>query len=393
MHKSTNWIRLMTIGSFFAFFVFGFTDNMKGATLPAVLDDIGMSYAEGGSALFGAYVGFLIATLFTGMLADRAGKKIVLLIAGVCLAVGITGYSTLRFFLGLFGSMFVLGLGLGAIEIGCNALMVDLHADQKGRYLNMMSVFHGLGSTLAPLYAGAILTAGIAWQRVYQGSLITVFLMLLFFLLAPYIHTRAAGVGTTSFKDLRKAAFSGQMGWYYLLIALYVAAEIGIASWIVEFLQTSKGQTVSLSTQSLSLFFAMVMLGRFLGSFFVERVGYLRVMLMAALGSILSVTLGLFGPPALALALPFTGLFFSIIFPTITAAVSDLHQENTGSILGLLFTFAGVGGMLGPWLIGLFGAWLGIDAGFALVLVYCVLMSMVLAVLLHLSPRVVAARG
>jgi len=72
-NRKSLW--LITAGAFFAFFLFGFTDNLKGPTLPAPLTDLHFSYAQGGTLLFAAYVGFLIATLFTGVLADLAGKK------------------------------------------------------------------------------------------------------------------------------------------------------------------------------------------------------------------------------------------------------------------------------------------------------------------------------
>jgi len=95
-NRTQKSILLLTAGSYFAFFVFGFTNNLKGPTLPALLQDLGLNYSLGGTILFGAYVGFLIATLFTGILADLAGKKTVILIAGFCLALGVGGYSTFR---------------------------------------------------------------------------------------------------------------------------------------------------------------------------------------------------------------------------------------------------------------------------------------------------------
>jgi len=66
-NRKSLW--LITAGAFFAFFLFGFTDNLKGPTLPALLRDLHFSYAQGGTLRSAAYVGFLIATLFTGVLA------------------------------------------------------------------------------------------------------------------------------------------------------------------------------------------------------------------------------------------------------------------------------------------------------------------------------------
>lgn len=380
--KNPALIRWLTVGSFFAFFVFGFTDNLKGPTIPALLRDLNFNYSQGGAILFGAYVGFLAATMFTGFLADIAGKKAVILLAGLSLTAGVGAYSYFSTFAALIAAMFALGLGMGAIEVGANAIIVSLHASQKARYLNLMSVFHGLGSTLAPLYAGRMLTGGISWRTVYRGDLVLVSLMILLFLLLRFPFGEVSQTEKIDLGALRRVAFTGQMGWFYFLIALYVAAEIGIASWIVEFLQTVKSQPIATSTQALSLFFATIMIGRLLGSFFIHRVDFLRIVLIASIAAIACVALGLFGPSGLAFLLPLTGLFLSIIFPTITAAVSDLHKENIGAVLGLLFTFAGVGGMLGPWLIGLLSDRFGITLGLALVLVFCALMIVSLIMLM-----------
>ena len=66
---------------------------------------------------------------------------------------------------------------------------------------------------------------------------------------------------------------------FLLLIAVYVAAELGIAAWLVEFLQQTKAFTVARSSLYLSLFFGGLMLGRLLGSFVIERIGYLRTII------------------------------------------------------------------------------------------------------------------
>ena len=139
-------------------------------------------------------------------------------------------------------------------------------------------------------------------------------------------------------------------------------------------------------SRALSLFFAMIMAGRFIGGFFVKRAGYLRSILFASIGGIFCLAAGLF-LPALSFLLPFTGFFFSIVFPTITAAVSDLHTENANTVLGVLFTFAGLGGLLGPWLIGLGGDLLGLQAGFSLNILFAAVLLISTAILLKRSSH------
>jgi FHS family glucose/mannose:H+ symporter-like MFS transporter len=374
-------VKLITYGAFLAFFMFGFVDNLKGPTLPTLLDDLDFSYSVGGTILLGSYFGFLVATLLTGPLSDIAGKKVIIFVACACLFVGMIGYSLFSLFWTLTLAMIVLGLGMGALEVGGNLIIVDLHPRNRGRYLNLLAFFHGIGSMLVPLYAGQLLDAGVSWRSIYQSGVLIVMLLFVYFLRVKYPQAATSAKNKLDLKKLGRSAVAGDMVLYYVAIAIYVAAEIGLASWLVEFLQQAKSQSVTLSTLFLSLFFGAITVGRFMGSFFVERVGYHKSVLIASAASVLCVTIGTFAPSALAFLIPLTGLFFSIIFPTITAAVSDLHQENVGTILGLLFTFGGIGGMLGPWTIGVFSDRLGIQLGFGTIAVFCLAMTILFGLL------------
>jgi fucose permease len=110
-----------------------------------------------------------------------------------------------------------------------------------------------------------------------------------------------------------------------------------------------------------------------IGGFIIGRFGYLRSIFFATSGAILCITAGLVAPVDYAFLIPLTGFFFSIMFPTLTAAVSDLHPENTGTLLGVLFTFAGLGGMFGPWVIGWASDLSNLQVGFSINLVLTIL--------------------
>lgn len=372
----TRAVWLLTAAGFFSFFIFGFVDNLKGATLSSLLIDLDFNYAQGGSILFGAYLGFFIATLAAGILADSVGNRRILILAGGLISLGILAFAGANTFWLLFGAMVVLGLGMGCIEVSGNGLIVQLHQLNRGRYLNLLATFHGIGALVVPLYAGWLLDGGVSWRQVFQYSLPLAVLLTLAFVLTPApvkSTAKPAESGGFDWQAVGKLGFTRQMIWFYLAIAFYVGAELGIGAWIVEFLQRTKGFSLTGATGFLSLFFAMVMVGRVVGSFVVERLGYVRSVLGAAAGGLICVLIGIFGPPALAVFVPICGLFFSIIFPTITAVVSDVNPTKTNTILGLLFAAAGVGGALGPWAIGVTSNSLGIQLGFALVAVYCLL--------------------
>jgi fucose permease len=234
-----------------------------------------------------------------------------------------------------------------------------------------------------PLYAAQLLVRDVSWRQVYSFALVLTVVMALFFLFVRYPRAAGAGTGGLNLAAVRAAGFTPRMLWYYLLIIVYVGAELGIAAWIVEFMQQVKGMPVGRSSLTLSFFFAAVMVGRLAGSFVVDRVGHLRIMLMAGVGSVIFLTIGIYGPPTLAFFVPLTGFFFSIVFPTATAAVSEEHPVNTGAILGILFAAGGLGGALGPWLMGVGNDLVGVQNGFALCILYCVVMIVALIALLR----------
>jgi len=368
MQNKTTTI-LLTAICFFAFFIFGVTDNLKGPTLPAMLAELNIDYGTGGNIFFSEYVGFLIATLITGILADRFGLKLVFVLAGVALVIGAGGYSSFNTPLLLSISLFIVGLGLGAFELGPNAVIVSLYHEQKGLYLNLMAVMHGLGSMVAPLFAGLLFSMDVSWRTVYRWDLLLIVVFLIASLLLRF--PKSEEKASLDFRAIPKVAFNHSMPFFYGAMLFYVSAEIGLASWMVVYLQEARGLDEVVSNNYLAIFFGMLMLGRFLGGFIVKRVGYLRAILIASLMATLSVSIGIFS--GIAMFIPLTGFFFSIIFPTLTAAVSDAEHENTNTILGVLFTFSGLGGVVGPWLVAWSSDLLGLQIGFTSTILLCTL--------------------
>ncbi|MFZ1396989.1 MAG: MFS transporter, partial [Candidatus Promineifilaceae bacterium] len=379
-------VALLTFGAVFALFVFGFSDSLKGPVLPELLDDLQINYAVGGTILLGLYAGFTIASLLSGLLADRFGQKMVLVLAGATLSLGVFMFAGANTAVTLTAAMFVLGFGLGAIELGANGLIVSLHSQHQGRYLNLMAAMHGLGSTLAPLYAGLLLANDQTWRTVYRGDLLlAVPIILLFALLRFPRRATAAANETFQWRELGQSAFTPPLLLSYLTVLLYVSTEIGIASWLVAYLQDVRGQNVAQSTQALSLFWGLMMIGRFVGSFVVDRIGYLRAILIAVLLASGCLVIGLFGPSQAWWLLPLSGIFLSIVFPTFTAATASSLTENKNSILGVLFTFAGLGGIFGPWLVGVVSNSLGLSIGFSLILGLSLTTAVIVTILLRLQ--------
>jgi fucose permease len=251
-----------------------------------------------------------------------------------------------------------------------------------------MAAMHGLGSTAAPLYAGLLLANNQTWRTVYRGDLVlTVPIILLFALLRFPRRNAVEARQPFRWRELGESAFTPPLLLSYFTVLLYVSTEIGIASWLVAYLQDVRGQDVGQSTQALSLFWGLMMIGRLAGSFAVDRIGYLRAILITVLLASSCLAMGLFGPAQMWWLLPISGFFLSIVFPTFTAATASTLHENKNSILGVLFTFAGLGGILGPWLVGIVSNSFGLEVGFGAILLLSSLTAVIVIMLMRLRSR------
>jgi MFS transporter, FHS family, glucose/mannose:H+ symporter len=380
--------KLITAGCFLSFFVFGFVDNLKGPLLPELLRNGEVSYRQAGTIVLAGYLGFILASLLTGVMADLVNNRSVLLFAAICLCIGSIGFGTTHSYLGLIGFMGITGVGLGAIELGANGLIVELHSESRGQYLNLLSTFHGFGSLLVPLYAGWLINAGFPWQQIYASSvLLAVPLLIVFW---PRQGSFSAVVirqeqpidisqeqeqeqRSSYWRTLYRVGLTWRMICFYVLIAAYVAMELSVGAWMMEYLQQERNMSVSTSSFYLSSFFVLLMLGRLLGAFVVERVDTLLAVFIAILSSSICVLLGIFGNDSLVVLLPVSGFFMSIVFPTVTAAVTKLHVAKTGTILGILFAFGGLGGAIGPWTVGFVSDLMGLKIGLASSLAFSVI--------------------
>ncbi len=378
----------VTAGACLSLFVYGFVDNLKGATLPLLLSDLRFNYTQGGAIQQGAYLGFLVAALVASLLIMVWGHRAVLLIGAACLLTGILSYSFFSNFSILLASMIVIGLGLGTLDLLGVRLIVDFRSSNKGKFLNLSAFFHGLASMVAPIFAGVILSNGFQWRNVYHFGIIMVVLFVIFFLVA-----RIPGVEKNSLPQkerLRQVISSLQdrrIWLFYVLIICYVSVENGFAVWVVEYLQKARAQSSELSILFLSLFFFFLMIGRLLGSFVVEKVGYLRMLLIASIGATVCLVLGIFGQYPLVYCLPLTGFFLSIIFPTTTAAASDDMQGSKDVQFALFFTLAGLGGIIGSWAIGVLADIVGLQFGFAFLILMVLTILMLVIIRIRTAPK------
>ena len=243
--------------------------------------------------------------------------------------------------------------------------------------LNLLGVFYGVGALCIPLLAAVIL-----------GHLTIVHL--LFFCAAPaavcalafsaMTFPPAASSQRFSLRDaVQVARYPGVMLLAFLLFC-QSGNEASIGGWTSTYAGTAQlGSRVA--TLVLAAYWAALMGGRLLAARLLARVGKPQMVLGSAIGAVV-------GSGILLLAqslIPFVagvvllGLSYAGIFPTVLAIAGDSYRKMAGTVFGLLFSIALLGGMSFPWMVGQLSQHLSVRLGMLVPLVgaaaICILAS------------------
>jgi fucose permease len=153
-----------------------------------------------------------------------------------------------------------------------------------------------------------------------------------------------------------------------LLLAFILFFESGneasIGGWTSTYVN-SAGFSPRAATLALAVYWAALMVGRILAAPMLRAIGKLQLVAASALlslaGCAVLLTSHLFS--FLVLGTVLIGLSYGPVFPTTLAIAGDRFPKQAGTVFGLLFSIALIGGMLLPWTVGQVSQGLGVRMG------------------------------
>lgn len=369
---------------FYCFLAFGTIDSLKGTILPDFLDYFHINYSQGSDIFFVSFIGYMVSTLITGYIRKYLLKKQVVCLGSTLVILATLGFTTFHNFTVMKCFYFLQGFGIGNIQVVGNSLIVDRFPEKKGKYLNLLEFFHGVGLIIAPIIASMLLSNHFNWIDIYRCSLIFPFVLLILFVFMKRDDTDKKMI-------IEKSEDSGKLGCNVWLLAIamcfYIATEVSLSSWMVEFLIKAKDIKMQSSSWILSAFFFCMTFGRLAGSFISEKVSFFKILLTALSSGIVLLTLGIVLPAKFVLLIPLAGVFFSVIFPTIVAIASEQDRQHSDRVLSIIFFAGGLGGAIGSLVVGKISNLTSIQVGFSSVIVYLFISLLLISILCVKSKR------
>jgi fucose permease len=390
--------RSKTAAYYAAFVALGLVAISLGPTLPNLAENTQTVLSEISFLFTARALGYLLGSFLGGRLYDRAPGHPVMAAAVIVMSLTMVLVPMMSLLWLLTGVLLILGMAEGVLDVGGNTLLVWVHREDVGPYMNALHFFFGVGAFLSPvIIAQAVLITGdFTWGYWALALLILPVAVWLLRLASPEapVESQASRRGVPDGTGTN--AVSGETVFLALTVLfffLYAGAEFGYAGWIFTYAVESGLASETSAAYLTSIFFGALTFGRLLAIPIATRVRPRYVLLGDLVGAIISVGVLLFFPGSISATWLGTiglGLSLASVFPT-TLTLAGRRLTITGRVTGWFFVGTSSGGMIWPFLIGQFFDSIGPQVVMVVILVDLVLAVVVYAAMIRYSERFVVA--
>jgi len=371
---------------FLVFAVISFLTNILNPLIPEVKRSFELSNAMAGLLPFAFFIAYGVMSIPAGIILDKTGAKLMTVLPFFIACLAAFGFAAFPHYGVYLVSLFSIGLGMAMLQVTINPLLRAAGGESHFAAFSVFGqLFFGVGAYLAPqVYkylvtgladreglsgimslVGSVTPTEMPWLSLYWVFAVVTFgmVVLLWVVKIPPIELSSdeqAG-DKQSYLDIIKSK-TGIL--YFLGIFAYVGTEQGVGNWISEFLYQYHGvdpQTIGANT--VSLFWASLTSGCFLGLIVIKLFDSRQVLMGASLGAMLALATALLGSKSVALiAFPAVGFFASVMWSVIVSLALNSVASNHGSFSGILCTGI-MGGAIVPLVVGFIADHLGLRLG------------------------------
>lgn len=333
MHNSKS-NRLGVFLIFTLMFLSPFIENTRGIFIPIFKDDFSVSNTEISSMITVVSLAGMAVTLLGGAVIERIGQKKTMIIGIICLISGILIQSQAPDFLVFFLGFIPIIAGINIYGVAANTIIPILFVGTSTLAMNLLHFMYGAGSTVSQNAIGFLLDRNISWRTMYLFIALFYTLVLIAFKFAKIPDEPKADRPQGQTSILRNPLlyiFGFAMGFYAF-------AEQGMSLWLTNYLKDGFGLRESTGARYLGIFFLLFALGRLVGGFIVQKTGVLKTVLASQVVALFLLGSGIMLGIDYVIIISISGLFFSIVFPSLMSLVSGTFKERPGFATGFIMT-------------------------------------------------------
>lgn len=352
-HRNLAVIKGLT---FLMFMMFAMTTDSVGVIIPEVIKEFDLSMTAAGAFHYTSMTAIAFAGILLGHLADRLGRKTTIILGLTLFAVSSFLFAAGHTFMFFLGLLVVSGTAIGIFKTGALALVGDISTSSREHTSTMNTVegFFAVGAVIGPAIVTRLLAAGLSWKWLYIIAAAICVLLIITALLVKYPETARASDEPIDLARTFVMMKSPYALGFSLGIFMYVAVECAIYVWMPTLMAEYAGSYPLMAAYAISIFFVLRAAGRFLGSAVLAKYSWTSVMAVFSF-AILACFVGslIWGVSAAAFLLPLSGLFMSMIYPTLNSkGISCFPKSEHGAVAGVILFFTCGAAALGPLAMG-----------------------------------------
>lgn len=357
---------------YYTFFVNGGLALLIGAIIPFMRETYNLSYQLTGLLISFHSIGNLISSFIGGILPIYLGrKKSVLLLSSTAvfafILMSITGNS---YFLLL--AFFLTGINRGSISNFNNTIINDI-ATGKAWALNLLHSIFAIGAFISPFVA-LFFTRNNSDGWIYA---VLIWAFLCFSELIVLVRMKIPNNFPTH-KNNQKTNFGFLKNKYYLtacgILFFYLCAEQAINGWLVTYFKDSGIMSGTFAQIMSSLLWIVILLGRLTSAYLSSRIEKSRLLVISGIGYLIFFVILLLSRSLAPAAIGIIGVGFCMsgLYPTTLSGIGKITKEYPLA-LSIILTFAGLGSIIMPFIIGAVADKIGILGGMSVVIVAVVI--------------------
>jgi FHS family glucose/mannose:H+ symporter-like MFS transporter len=340
--------------------------GLLGPSIPKIIEDLEIGYAQAGLFFTMLSLGSLFGTTLAGIASDYLNRKLLFALVALILAIGLASMGLAASYLVVL--LIILGYSLFGSPAGTvgQSIMLSMFPDRRERYISLQTSFAALGSFTAPLLVALNFTVGLSWRWTFIEAGGIAALLFVWVLIAPLPRSTGRMIG---WKNLSRILGNPRILASALLIFFSVAPDLGFSYWLAEHFKTELGVPLSLSSAVVGVFLVGMIGGRLLTSRLLRRFTSVRILKAGMVLSLASLVVFLSVPwiPVKLVTLVLYGLGTAPVFPLLMARGTALYPDQPGTVSGVLFGSVSLGGMTFPLLLGAVASSVGIRLTYILV--------------------------
>ncbi len=302
-------------------------------------------------------VGFFVACIAGGRIADKHGKILILAIGTLLMSLGAALFFIAPSFTWTFFASLLTGIGGGFSE-GMAMAVVSDNTSEKNRTMamNIAQIVFCVGAVGTPVAVSILIGHHVLWRWAYAGASIVCALA---FVLAAVAsrridesHLLISHAERVPIRSIERLPLLAALS---IGLMIYVGAECGFAFWIAKFFKDSIQASAKYSAQMVSLFWAGIAIGRGITGISSKYLSNEAIVIWAFLSGAIFIGVALLmhaQMPAAVLVLA-AGIAYGPCFPTILSVAGSRFKTQTGFIFGVIVASGSMGAVIFPAIIGM----------------------------------------